>query len=178
MALRQRKPAHHLVAKETDMHTTRNDLPEKARRRIAELLSARLADAIDLKLQVKHAHWNVKGPQFIALHGLFDQLASDLDSPADDMAERITALGGTPDGTLAGIARHTSLDAYPAELNAGSEHLEALENAFAGFGKRVRKAIGEADKLGDEGTADLFTGISRQADKQLWLLEAHLQAER
>jgi starvation-inducible DNA-binding protein len=178
MALRQRKPAHHLVAKETDMHTTRNDLPEKARRRIAELLSARLADAIDLKLQAKHAHWNVKGPQFVALHELFDQLASDLDGPVDDMAERITALGGTADGTLAGVAHRTSLDAYPADLSGGRDHLEALAGAFAAFGKRVRRAIGEADKLGDEGTADLFTGISRQVDKQLWLLEAHLQAER
>lgn len=159
------------------MHQTRIDLPEKNRRKLADLLNARLADAVDLKLAVKHAHWNVKGPRFIALHELFDQIASSLDGPTDELAERITTLGGTADGTLALVSRRSSLDPYPAEIVSGADHVEALATAFATFARHVRKAIGEAGKLGDDGTADLLTELSQVADKQLWLLEAHLQAD-
>jgi len=159
------------------MHKTRIDLLEKARRKLADLLNARLADAIDLKLSAKHAHWNVKGPHFISLHELFDGLATALDGPIDEIAERITALGGTADGTVGLVARRTALDPYPAEIVAGAAHVEALAAAAAAFGRGIRKAIGQADRLGDEGTADLLTGVSREIDKQLWLLEAHQQSE-
>lgn len=158
------------------MHRTRIDLPEKSRRKLAELLNARLADAIDLRLSAKHAHWNVKGPHFISLHELFDGLAGALEGPIDEIAERITALGGTADGTLAQVARGTGLAAYPAAIVAGADHVEALAEAVAGFGRGLRKSIGQADRLGDEGTADLLTGVAREVDKQLWLLEAHTQA--
>ena len=158
------------------MHKTRIDLPEKNRRSLVDLLNAHLADAIDLKLSAKHAHWNVKGPHFIALHELFDGLAGALDAPIDDMAERITALGGTADGITALVARRTSLDLYPAEIVSGAAHVEALANAVATFGRNVRRSIGEADESGDEGTADLLTGLSQEVDKQLWLIEAHQQA--
>jgi starvation-inducible DNA-binding protein len=159
------------------MHKTRIDLPEKSRRKLVDLINARLADAIDLKLSAKHAHWNVKGPRFISLHELFDRLAAALDAPIDDMAERITALGGTADGTIGLVSRRTSLDPYPAGIDNGAGHVEALAAAVAAFGRGIRKAIGQAGKLGDEGTADLFTGLSQEVDKQLWLLEAHQQAE-
>jgi len=159
------------------MHKTRIDLPEKARRKLVVLLNARLADAIDLSLTAKHAHWNVKGPRFIALHELFDAVHAALDAPVDEIAERITALGGTADGTVALVSRRTALDPYPAGITGGLEHVEALATAVAAFGANLRKAIGQADKLGDEGTADLLTGVSREMDKQLWLLEAHLQAD-
>jgi len=159
------------------MHRTRIDLPEKNRRKLADLLNARLADAIDLKLAAKHAHWNVKGPRFFALHELFDQVAGALDVPIDDVAERITTLGGIADGTLALVSRRSSLDPYPAGIVSGADHVEALAAAFAAFARSVRKAIGEAEKLGDDGTADLLTELSQAADKQLWLLEAHLQAD-
>jgi starvation-inducible DNA-binding protein len=159
------------------MHKTRIDLPEKARARLVDLLNARLADAIDLGLAAKHAHWNVKGPRFIALHELFDGIAGSLEGPIDEIAERITALGGTADGTIALVARRSALDPYPAEITAGMDHVEALAGAVGAFAAHLRKAIGQADKLGDEGTADLLTGVSREMDKQLWLLEAHLQAD-
>lgn len=159
------------------MHKTRIDLPEQSRRSLADLLNARLAEAIDLKLSAKHAHWNVKGPHFIALHQLFDGLAAALDAPIDDMAERITALGGTADGAIPLVARRTSLDPYPAEIVSGAAHVEALASAVAAFGRHVRRSIGQAGELGDEGTADLLTGLSQEVDKQLWLLEAHQQAE-
>jgi starvation-inducible DNA-binding protein len=158
------------------MHTTRNDLAIEIRTAIAELLNARLADTIDLYLQTKHAHWNVKGPHFIALHELFDKLAEDLEDNIDDMAERAVALGGVAEGTLGTIAKRTQLKAYPAAIRDGSAHVDALADAYAAVGKAVRKAIEEAGKLGDADTSDLFTGISRDLDKSLWFLEAHRQA--
>jgi starvation-inducible DNA-binding protein len=160
------------------MHSTRNDLSAKARAKVTTLLNARLADALDLQMQAKQAHWNVKGPQFIALHELFDKLAAEIDGHVDEMAERITALGGIAEGTVQAVAGRTRLDAYPLDIAEGRAHLDALAAAYARFAKSVRKAIDEADKAGDADTSDLFTGISRSADKGLWLLEAHLQADR
>jgi starvation-inducible DNA-binding protein len=160
------------------MHSTRNDLSAKARAKVTALLNARLADALDLQMQAKQAHWNVKGPQFIALHELFDRLAAEIDGHVDEMAERITALGGIAEGTVQAVAGRSKLDAYPLDIAEGRAHLDALAAAYARFGKSVRKAIDEADKAGDADTSDLFTGISRSADKGLWLLEAHLRADR
>jgi starvation-inducible DNA-binding protein len=160
------------------MHSTRNDLSAKARAKVTALLNARLADALDLQMQAKQAHWNVKGPQFIALHELFDKLAADIDGHVDEMAERITALGGIAEGTVQAVAGRSKLDPYPLDIAEGRAHLDALAAAYARFARSVRKAIEEAGKAGDADTSDLFTGISRSADKGLWLLEAHLQADR
>jgi starvation-inducible DNA-binding protein len=160
------------------MHSTRIDLTAKARTRMTGVLNARLADALDLQLQAKQAHWNVKGPSFIALHELFDRIAGETAAHVDDIAERITALGGVAEGTVQAVAGRTRLDAYPLHILDGRSHLDALAAALAKFGKAVRKAIDEAAKAGDADTSDLFTGISRAADKNLWLVEAHLQADR
>jgi starvation-inducible DNA-binding protein len=160
------------------MFDTRNDLPLKTRSKVIELLNARLADAIDLGTQIKHAHWNVKGPHFIALHELFDKVAEAVEEQVDTIAERITALGGTARGTLAAVARATSLRPYPEELGEGLAHVEALARALADHGAKVRAAIDAASKLKDADTSDLFTGISRATDKNLWFLEAHLHAKR
>jgi starvation-inducible DNA-binding protein len=160
------------------MHSTRIDLSAKARVKMIGTLNTRLADAIDLQLQAKQAHWNVKGPNFIALHELFDRIAGDLAGHIDEMAERITTLGGIAEGTVQVVAGRSKLDPYALEITDGRAHLDALAAALARFGKAVRKAIAEAAKAGDADTSDLFTGISRAADKSLWLVEAHLQADR
>jgi starvation-inducible DNA-binding protein len=160
------------------MFETRNDIPAATRKSVNELLNARLADAIDLGTQIKHAHWNVKGPSFIALHELFDKVAETVGTQVDTIAERVTALGGTARGTLASISRTTSLKPYPEEISDGMDHVEALSAVVADFGRKVRAAIGESAELGDADTSDLFTGISRETDKNLWLLEAHLYRKR
>ena len=160
------------------MHKTRIDLAAKIRGRMIDLLNARLASAIDLYLQTKQAHWNVKGPSFIALHELFDKLGEELEENIDDMAERIVALGGIAEGTVGAVGQRTKLVAYPLDLSEGLAHVDALADAYAAFGKAVRKAIDEAAKAGDADTSDLFTGVSREIDKNLWFLEAHRQAER
>jgi len=158
------------------MHKTRIDLPLKIRTRVVELLNSRLADGIDLYLQTKQAHWNVKGPSFIALHELFDKLGEELEDYIDDMAERIVALGGVAEGTVGAVGKRSRLKPYPLNLAAGLDHVRALADAYAEFGKAVRKAIEQSGKHGDADTSDLFTGISRGVDKSLWFIEAHGQA--
>ena len=160
------------------MFETRNDLSLATRTKVVKLLNERLADAIDLGTQVKHAHWNVKGPNFIALHELFDKVAEAVEDHIDTIAERATALGGTAHGTLAAVARATSLKPYPQNLTEGQAHVKALSAAVAACGAKVRAAIEESGKFGDADTADLFTGVSRELDKYLWFLEAHLHAKR
>jgi starvation-inducible DNA-binding protein len=160
------------------MHDTRNDLPARTRAKVIESLNARLAEAIDLGAQAKHAHWNVKGPNFIALHELFDKVAESVEEHIDELAERITALGGTAYGTIAAVARSSALEPYPENIVEGLEHVDALAAALAQFGKKIRKGIEEAGKQGDADTSDLYTGISRETDKYLWFLEAHLQSGR
>ena len=160
------------------MHTTRNDLPEQARTKLVELLNARLADAIDLQTQMKQAHWNVKGPSFIALHKLFDEINEAVEDYVDDLAERAVELGGVALGTARVAAQRSQLKEYPLQIANGRDHVEAVANVLASFGKSIRHAIDAADELRDKDSADLFTEISRGTDKWLWFVEAHLQSER
>ena len=160
------------------MHPTRNDLPEDLRITIVKLLNERLADAIDLQLQSKQAHWNVRGPHFISLHELFDKVAEEVEEYIDTIAERTTALGGVAEGTLSAVSSRTKLPAYSLTISDGHDHVDALSKSLAAFGKNVRTAIETAAQAGDADTSDLFTGISREVDKQLWFVEAHLEARR
>ncbi|HXB00014.1 MAG TPA: DNA starvation/stationary phase protection protein Dps [Steroidobacteraceae bacterium] len=157
------------------MYKTKIDLSEKVRRNVIAILNDRLADAMDLQSQVKQAHWNVKGPHFIALHELFDKISAVVFDQIDEIAERVTSLGGTAEGTVAVAAKRSKLKNYPLSITAGKDHLFYLSTQIAAFGKSVRAAIADTDELGDADTADLFTGISRDLDKYLWFLEAHLQ---
>jgi starvation-inducible DNA-binding protein len=157
------------------MYKTKIDISEKTRRNVIVILNERLADAIDLQSQVKQAHWNVKGPNFIALHELFDKISDAVLEYVDDLAERITSLGGTAEGTVAVAAKRSKLKNYPLSITAGKDHLFYLSTQLSVYGKAVRTAIDDTGKLGDADTADLFTGISREVDKYLWFLEAHLQ---
>ncbi|MEO8573966.1 MAG: DNA starvation/stationary phase protection protein Dps [Pyrinomonadaceae bacterium] len=158
------------------LHNTKIDLSKDAREKLIELLNKRLADASDLKSQAKQAHWNVKGMSFIALHELFDSIATAVEAHTDLIAERITTLGGTAMGTVRLAARNSGLSEYPHEITDGAAHVDALSSALADFGKVARKGIDEATDLGDQDTADIFTEISREIDKQLWFVEAHIQA--
>ncbi len=160
------------------MFRTKNDLAEAIRVKVIELLNARLADAVDLQTQTKQAHWNVKGPNFIALNELFDKVNEDVEEYVDDIAERVVQLGGVAEGTARMAAKRSSLSEYPANTTEGRAHVEALSSVLAAFGKAARQAISDANDLGDLDTADLFTEISRGSDKWLWFVEAHLQAER
>ncbi len=156
------------------MPTTRLDLPDNTRKSMVALLNARLADAIDLRLALKQAHWNVKGPNFISLHEMFDEMHGRMITFVDDIAERAVSLGGQALGTTQNVAQSSKLDAYPPEIVDERAHIEALADRVATLAKLTRQAIDAADEAGDKDTADLFTGVSKQLDMDLWFLEAHL----
>lgn len=159
-----------------NMHITKNDLSQESRSKVIEILNSRLADASDLKSQAKFAHWNVKGMSFFQLHELFDQIATAVEGHIDLIAERATALGGTALGTARLAAQHSSLPEYPLEITEGRDHVDALSGVMADFGKKIRQNIDDTEDLGDKDTADLFTEISREIDKLLWFVEAHIQS--
>ncbi|HYT04828.1 MAG TPA: DNA starvation/stationary phase protection protein Dps [Gemmatimonadales bacterium] len=156
-------------------YQTLNDLPESARGQVIDLLNERLADAIDLETQTKQAHWNVKGPQFIALHKLFDEISEAVEEYVDLLAERVVQLGGVAEGTARTVAERSELPEYPLTISTGEEHVWALSNALASFGERIRRAIDETDDLGDADATDICTQISRGVDKWLWFVEAHAE---
>jgi starvation-inducible DNA-binding protein len=157
------------------MYETRNDLQESSRKGIVQLLNDRLAEAIDLQLQAKHAHWNVKGPNFVGLHDLFDRVADAAREYVDLIAERGVALGGVAEGTVQMVSRRSKLPEYAAKTGEWTVHVEAMRTALATFGSSARRAIDEATDLKDADTADLFTEVSRGIDKLLWMVEAHVQ---
>lgn len=156
-------------------HQTRNDTKSNAKKVSLDVLQARLADGIDLALDIKQAHWNLKGPQFIGIHEMLDGFREALDDYNDKVAERITQLGGTARGTVQAVGKETQLSPYPLDTYAIADHLAALIDRYAVYANAVRKNIDDTDDAGDQGTADLFTEVSRGVDKQLWFLEAHVQ---
>lgn len=160
------------------MYVTKNSFPEKSRVQMIGILQQQLADATDLMLQAKQAHWNVKGPSFIALHELFDEIAEHVLEYVDLIAERIMQYGGMAEGTVRMAAKRSRLPEYPLGIAQGKEHVQALSQALANFGESTRNAIDQADELSDKDTADIFTEISRGVDKYLWFVEAHNQAEK
>ncbi|MDE3060086.1 MAG: DNA starvation/stationary phase protection protein Dps [Pseudomonadota bacterium] len=137
------------------------------------LLNQSLAGMLDLKLSAKQAHWNVKGENFIALHELFDKVATETDAYADSLAERAVQLGGVASGTSQQIVRNSKLSPYPASIQASNQHVKALGAATGLMADQLRKAIDTADEAGDMVTADLFTQITGGLDKLRWFIEAH-----
>ncbi|MBS7538690.1 DNA starvation/stationary phase protection protein Dps [Ancylobacter lacus] len=156
-------------------HRTENDTTSNASKVAIELLNANLAATIDLALVTKQAHWNLKGPQFIAVHEMLDGFRSGLDEHVDTMAERVAQLGGTALGTVQVVAAASELPPYPLDIYRVHDHLKALAVRYGAVANRLRRSIGDADEAGDPDTADIFTAASRTLDKSLWFIEAHLQ---
>ncbi|MDX2212352.1 MAG: DNA starvation/stationary phase protection protein Dps [Oculatellaceae cyanobacterium bins.114] len=158
------------------LYPTRIDIPADIRTQIVAILNQTLASSLDLKTQVKQAHWNVKGLDFYQLHELFDEMASELEEYVDLFAERVTALGALALGTARIAAAQSELPEYPFDILSGEAHITALADRYAIYAKSLRAGIAQTDELGDADTADLYTEVSRSIDKRLWFLEAHLQA--
>jgi len=152
------------------------DLSEDTREQMNSLLNQHLANLSDLHSQIKQAHWNVKGMQFIALHELFDELAAEILEYVDMVAERVTALGGYAMGTSRMAAANSQLEEYPIDATEGAAAVQALVDRYAALAAKVRAAIDTSDEAGDMATSDLFTEVQRGLDKRLWFLEAHLQS--
>ena len=161
---------------DTRLFPTKNDLPEDKRVEVIGLLNQRLAEAIDLQTQCKQAHWNVKGPSFIGLHKLFDEINEDVENYVDLIAERVVQLGGIAEGTVGAVEERSKLPDYPIGIATGAEHVAALSDALSAFGRAARITIEEMNELEDADSADMLTDISREVDKWLWFVEAHQQA--
>ncbi|WP_435009687.1 DNA starvation/stationary phase protection protein Dps [Tundrisphaera lichenicola] len=164
-------------APKTRQFPTHIDLSAEKRIALIEMLNQHLADTFDLYSQTKQAHWNVKGKDFYQLHLLFDAAAGEIEPYVDLLAERVTSLGGYATGTSRMAAASSSLPEYPTDAIEGRDHLKALVERFGQYAGSIRAAIDDSDEIGDPTTSDLYTEISRVADKQLWFLEAHLQPE-
>jgi len=160
------------------LYETENDISKDRRAELIALMNQRLADAVDLQMQMKQAHWNVKGPHFIGLHELFDQIDEAVESYVDLIAERIVQLGGTAEGTVRVAAGRSRLEEYPLAIANGQAHVEAVSKALSTFGHEARTSIDQAEELEDADTADIFTEVSRGIDKWLWFVEAHTQATK
>jgi starvation-inducible DNA-binding protein len=157
------------------MFETDVDLAEATRAEMIALLNQELADTSDIYSQTKQAHWNVKGRHFYPLHLLFDQLAGERLEEADDLAERAAQLGGYATGTVRMAAANSRLPELPTDIDGGMDYVRALVERYGMHANNTRAGIDQADKAGDMDTADLLTEISRQLDKDLWFLQAHLQ---
>jgi starvation-inducible DNA-binding protein len=150
-------------------------IKSNTRTAMVDLLNARLAEAIDLALITKQAHWNLRGPTFIAVHEFLDTVRADVDTHVDIIAERVAQLDGIALGTVQTVGSATTLAPYPTDIRKVEEHLKALVDRFAAVARAVREAIDVADEAGDADTADIFTAASRDLDKSLWMLRSHLQ---
>ena len=153
------------LAETPKMYETENDISKERRSELNALMNQRLASAVDLQMQMKQAHWNVKGPNFIGLHELFDKVDEAVESYVDMIAERIVQLGGIAEGTVRVAASRTRLPEYPLAIADGMAHVEAVARALSTFGQAARSTIEEANALDDADTANLFTEISRGIDQ-------------
>jgi starvation-inducible DNA-binding protein len=156
------------------MYRSPSPLPEDARGKIAQNLNARLSDGLDLHSQIKVAHWNIKGPQFAALHPLFETFAVSLAAHTDNLAERAVTLGGRAYGTSRHVATHSQLPDYPQETTRDLEHVALLAVRIESWLGGLRTSRTEAEDLGDTDTVDLYTGMITEFEKHVWFLRAHL----
>jgi starvation-inducible DNA-binding protein len=156
------------------MYQSPSHLPADARAELAKTLNARLADGLDLHSQIKVAHWNIKGPQFAALHPLFETFAVSLAIHNDTIAERAVTLGGKAYGTARHVAKSSSLADYPQETTRDLEHVKLLAERFDRYLTGVRESRTVAEKLGDTDTVDLFTQVVTEFEKNTWFLRASL----
>ncbi len=159
----------------TRTHKTSVSLDAAIRGEMVGLLNQQLADSLDLYSQTKQAHWNVKGMEFIALHKLFDDIAAVIEDQVDTLAERVTALGADAQGTVRMAAENSSLPEFPSDLVGGEAFVRALTERVGAFANSNRAAASASLEAGDEITGDVFVGITRELDKYLYFLEAHLQ---
>jgi len=157
---------------------TRIDIDPKNRKQVADILNALLADASDLAMQTKHAHWNVAGSNFIGLHKLFDELYERVLAHIDEIAERTAALGSHVKGRLQDAHGATRLKAFPTDLADDLSFVRVLADAYGHFSNSVREAIDTTEDLQDKVTSDMLTGIVAALDQHLWFLEAHLRKPR
>ena len=157
------------------MKTPSVTLKSNSKAAVIDILNARLADAIDLALITKQAHWNLRGIQFIAVHQMLDPMRASLDEHADTIAERVAQLDGIALGTSQIVAKSSKLAPYPTDIRKVPDHLAALADRYAALANQVRQDIDATQDAGDADAADILTALSRDLDKNLWFIKSHLE---
>ncbi len=158
----------------TALHFTVPGIAEDDARRIIELLQGRLHAVNDLHLTLKHVHWNVVGPHFIAVHEMIDPQVTDVRAMADALAERIATLGGAPRGTPGALVAERDWDDYSIGRASTQQHLAALDVVYQGVISSYRSAIAELDDL-DLITQDMLIGQTEKLELFHWFVRAHLE---
>jgi starvation-inducible DNA-binding protein len=143
--------------------------------RVIALLQDRLNSLNDLALTLKHVHWNVTGPNFIAVHTMLDPQVDAVRAMVDDVAERITALGGSPVGTPGALVAQRDWDDYSIGRAGTTAHLGALDVVYAGIIEAHRSAIDATEEL-DLVTQDMLIGQAGQLEQFHWFVRAHLES--
>jgi starvation-inducible DNA-binding protein len=142
--------------------------------KVVTLLQERLNSLSDLALTLKHVHWNVVGPNFIAVHTMLDPQVDAVREMVDDIAERIATLGGSPVGTPGALVKQRTWDDYSIGRAITTEHLAALDVVYTGIIESHRGAIDTTDEL-DLVTQDLLIEQSEQLEQFHWFVRAHLE---
>ncbi len=157
-----------------DLHYTTPGLDRDQAARTITLLQSRLHAMNDLHLTLKHVHWNVVGPHFIAVHQMIDPQVEMVRDFADDLAERIATLGGSPHGTPGAIVAERDWDDYSIGRATTQEHLGALDLVYRGVISTNREVIAELDDL-DPVTQDVVIGQTEKLELFHWFVRAHLE---
>ena len=142
--------------------------------KIAEILQERLNALNDLQLTLKHVHWNVVGPNFIAVHEMIDPQVDAVRAMVDAIAERIATLGSAPVGTPGALVKSRTWDDYSLGRATAIEHLGALDEVYRGVITDHRKAATEIEEL-DDVTNDLLIGHLHELELFHWFVRAHLE---
>lgn len=160
----------------TQLHYTVPGIAKDDARRIIDLLQSRLHAVNDLHLTLKHVHWNVVGPHFIAVHEMIDPQVTDVLAMADALAERIATLGGAPRGTPGALVAERDWDDYSIGRATTQEHLAALDIVYQGVISSYRAAISDVDDL-DLVTQDVLIGQTEKLELFHWFVRAHLEGQ-
>ena len=158
------------------VYQTRVALSDEQKKKTIEVMQERLAEALDMYSQAKFAHWNVKGVNFYQLHLVFDSVAETIFPQIDQIAERLTQLGGVANGTVRQSATSSQIPEYDVTLTAGMDHVKALADSLGVYCEALREASDKIDEIGDEPTSDFFKQLVVEAEEQLYFLESHLEA--
>ncbi|MEM1335087.1 MAG: DNA starvation/stationary phase protection protein Dps [Actinomycetota bacterium] len=154
--------------------TTVPAMDTDASSRVIELLEERLAASIDLALTLKHAHWNVVGMNFIAVHEMLDPQVDKVREQSDELAERVATLGGEPSGTPKSVVDARSWDDYAVGRASAADHLSALDDVYTGLISDHRRVAAELADL-DPVSEDIFIGHLRDLELFQWFVRAHLK---
>ena len=141
---------------------------------VVKALQGRLFAYTDLHLVLKHVHWNVIGPTFIAVHEMLDPQVDAVRGFADEAAERIATMGGTPIGTPGALVEARSWDDYAIGKAGAQAHLGALDLVYTGVIEDSRQAIELAGKV-DPISEDMLIGHTAQLEQFQWFIRAHLE---